>query len=315
MAASKVGSKGKPKVERLTVKGFEERFSQVKFLGSGGNGQVFKAYNKERKKFVALKFLTSASLSITETRALQEFEIVKKIRSPIIIKYFSVFRTQVPPRLRKLIRCPKLMVVIEMEYMKGYDLLKVGECLFHTGYKLSQKEVCMFIRKMAKGIALIHSNDMAHRDIKLENVFVSEKGLKLFDFDFACYTKNKKVETDFQCGRDALGTPVYYSPEIRTAISQKKSNPSLSCQASDIWAFAIMICELTVGEPFSGEYFPGILELVKFKKKLPLYLKDLVNRMTVVDWKKRATIDEVIKMVEEICPPVTKDRSGEAIRF
>jgi len=88
----------------------------------------------------------------------------------------------------------------------------------------------------------IHNQDVAHRDIKLENILIENetKKLKLIDFGFCCQAKERlKV---------FCGTPSYMSPEIVSKIEY--FGPP-----SDIWACGVLLYVLLCGTfPFKSAF-------------------------------------------------------------
>jgi serine/threonine protein kinase len=86
-----------------------------------------------------------------------------------------------------------------------------------------------------EALIYLHANEIHHRDIKLENIFVKEDyTLKLGDFGFA--TKMK-----FSCSR-SIGTQAYLAPECMYSTS-------FSNLKMDLWALGIVIFCLVVGRP------------------------------------------------------------------
>lgn len=93
-----------------------------------------------------------------------------------------------------------------------------------------------------KGVAYIHSKNVAHRDIKLENILIESKTgkLKIIDFGFCCYAQEKlKV---------FCGTPSYMSPEI---VSKREYFGA----PSDIWGCGVLLFTLLCGTfPFKSQF-------------------------------------------------------------
>ena len=107
---------------------------------------------------------------------------------------------------------------------------------------ISEQEAKKLITTIAKTLKYCHENNIAHCDIKAENILIGIEGrLKLIDFAFACKLdgSNKKVET-------YCGTPSYMSPEI---FSQQPHCP----KKADVWALGVLAFKLIVGElPYTG---------------------------------------------------------------
>lgn len=95
-------------------------------------------------------------------------------------------------------------------------------------------------KQLFEAIAYCHSQDIVHRDIKLENIVVDATSkVKLVDFGLSLNLKScTKVSVS--------GTPVYLSPEIVTTRQH-------TIKPSDVWAAAVCLYRCVVGRfPFKG---------------------------------------------------------------
>ena len=98
-------------------------------------------------------------------------------------------------------------MILILEYMGGGTLLK------HVvkKKKLPEKESAIIISKILDSVGYLHNLNIAHRDLKLENIFCedesNEVSVKLGDFDLATYID--KIDYTKQCG-----TPGYIAPEV-----------------------------------------------------------------------------------------------------
>ncbi len=78
--------------------------------------------------------------------------------------------------------------------------------------KLDETMARYFFKKLITGIAYLHSRDIVHRDIKLENILISNTGeVKICDFGVSCFLgKSDKNRQIYDC----CGTPAYMAPEV-----------------------------------------------------------------------------------------------------
>ncbi|KAG2731451.1 hypothetical protein G9P44_005867 [Scheffersomyces stipitis] len=115
---------------------------------------------------------------------------------------------------------------------------------------MSTEEVCCYFRQIVSGVAFLHENGLAHRDLKLDNCVVSEFGiLKLIDFGSA--VQFRKEITDPNASHDDLvdeqytlvkakgivGSDPYLSPEVLASPSE-----GYDPRAADVWSVAVIFC-------------------------------------------------------------------------
>ncbi|KAI0177497.1 kinase-like domain-containing protein [Pestalotiopsis sp. NC0098] len=116
-----------------------------------------------------------------------------------------------------------------MEYAP-YDLFA---CVM-TG-KMSKSEVACCFLQILNGVTYLHSMGLAHRDLKLDNVVVSEHGImKIIDFGSAHVFKYP-FEGGIVPASGIVGSDPYLAPEV---YDERKYDP----QAVDIWSLAIIFC-------------------------------------------------------------------------
>lgn len=113
---------------------------------------------------------------------------------PNVVKIFNVVQTN-----------NHLNII--MEYLDGISLNTYLKS--QPNHRASQKNTKAIIRSLAEALEYLHERQISHRDIKLENIILSEDlSPKLIDFGFStCIEKNKKVKI-------FCGTPSYMAPEI-----------------------------------------------------------------------------------------------------
>ncbi|OAP64924.1 hypothetical protein AYL99_00896 [Fonsecaea erecta] len=116
-----------------------------------------------------------------------------------------------------------------MEYAP-YDLFAI----VMTG-KMSREEIACSFLQIVNGVSYLHSMGLAHRDLKLDNVVVSEHGImKLIDFGSATVFRYP-FENEIVLASGIVGSDPYLAPEV---YDEKKYDPT----ATDIWSLAIIFC-------------------------------------------------------------------------
>jgi serine/threonine protein kinase len=125
---------------------------------------------------------------------------------------------------------------IILELATGGELF---DFIFHTG-ALTERQARYYFRQLIAGLEHIHFQGFAHRDLKLQNVLLSEdKTLKIADFGFAKAFPNGDPG---KCLRTCLGTKGYQAPEI------VEGKPYLG-QAVDIFACGVILFTMVASHP------------------------------------------------------------------
>ncbi|KAL2255899.1 hypothetical protein VTK26DRAFT_2510 [Humicola hyalothermophila] len=120
-----------------------------------------------------------------------------------------------------------------MEYAP-YDLFAI----VMTG-KMSREEVSCCFLQILSGVTYLHSMGLAHRDLKLDNVVVSEHGImKIIDFG-SSHVFKYPFESGIVLASGIVGSDPYLAPEV---YDEKKYDP----QGVDIWSLAIIYCCMTL---------------------------------------------------------------------
>ena len=151
-------------------------------------------------------------------------------------------------------------------------------------------EMC---RRILEALHYMHSNRIAHRDLKLENILITDKWYpKLSDFSYSVVVDQNEINSTTFCG-----SLPYFPPEI---MQRKPHNPLIS----DVWSlgvcFYIMVCD---GLPFRIDDEKQMLNKQldnnwDFKKrvqnKLSNELKIMIRKMLEPDVTKRATTQQLM---------------------
>jgi len=184
-------------------------------IGSGGMGDVFKAFHPALKRMAAVKILHQKEMA---ERFKNEAYIQSSVSHPNIARLYNYSIVTETP-------------CIVMEYVEGETL----EACLHSKGKLSSRETENIILQVARALAYLHEKGILHRDIKPPNFKIQPDGIvKMLDFGIS---KNKYTPRLTQLGF-AVGTTEYMAPE------QFENHVELK---SDIWSLAVMTYELVTG--------------------------------------------------------------------
>jgi len=197
-------------------------------LGEGGMGAVYKAYDIELDRMVALK-LVRPELT-RDPGVYQRFKQELLLASRISHK--NILRTH------DLGEAPGIKF-ISMAYVDGQDLRQ----LIVSQGKLPVDRAVNIARQLCAALDAAHSEGVVHRDLKPQNVLVDrDDTIYISDFGLA-----KSLESDLGMTNTGqfLGTPRYMSPEQAEAKTVD--------HRSDLYAFGLILCEmLTADIPFEG---------------------------------------------------------------
>ncbi len=215
-------------------------------IGVGGMGEVYRAWDPDLERFVALKYLRSGDPELVE-RLLREARAQARVDHPGVCKVYEVGVDDGRP-------------FIAMQYVDGPLLSEAAPTM-----SLEQKVLTML--KVAEAVQAAHSAGLVHRDLKPGNIKleVSDDGeLHPFVLDFGI-ARLQEVAGLTATGQ-VLGTPGYLSPE------QARGEVSRLDRRSDIFSLGVILYELVSGKrPFEGD--SGAAVLVKLLQEEPLPLR------------------------------------------
>ncbi|KAM7319986.1 hypothetical protein ACRRTK_020429 [Alexandromys fortis] len=136
-------------------------------LGRGAFGEVKLAYHLLTNLKVAVKILANGEESDGNHR--KELNFMKELDHPYIIKLFHIINS-------------KDHTYMVLEFAAHGDLVT----LIEEGGPLQQTQAQQFFSQIVCAVHYCHDNDIAHRDIKLDNILLDDKGnIKLCDFGMA----------------------------------------------------------------------------------------------------------------------------------
>jgi serine/threonine-protein kinase len=216
-------------------------------LGEGGMGVVYAADDEKLRRIVALKVLPSIGQAAKRARFLREARSAAAVSHPNVATIYEVGEDEG-------------RVYIAMEYLRGASLRA------HVSERLPTEEVQRVARGIATALARAHAQGVVHRDLKPDNVMLTEEGVvKVLDFGLATAPTSApdvaEVEPTLTAEGQILGTPSYMSPE------QAKGR-ALDAR-TDVFSCGVMLYELATGRrPFTGQ---GALEiLVAIERDAPV---------------------------------------------
>jgi serine/threonine protein kinase len=244
------------------------KYTQLSLIGEGGCARVFKAFDQELERSVALKLL-SRRFSADEAMREQFFKEIKVqagLNIPGIVRVFDCGDSPYG-------------LYYTMELVNGTCLEK-----YCWDNHLTLQEKFSLIGDVAGIVGELHKKGMLHRDIKPRNVMIDEYGqVKLLDLGLVTLLEEEKsLINDFQIS----GSPAYMPPE---ALNDKKINSVTT--AADVYSLSVMAYEIIcVFLPYEVDFLslkelsevinseiPKAME-TPFKEKIPAKVEQTIKQ-------------------------------------
>jgi eukaryotic-like serine/threonine-protein kinase len=274
------------------------KYEVIDLLGRGGMGLVYRAFDRQLNREVAIKTVTEGFTGDQEMlqRFYREAAKTAALRHPNIVIVFDLGEQDGFP-------------YIVMEYLSGDPL----DRLIQSSEPQPLSSKLKIIEQVCCALGYAHRNDMIHRDVKPANVIVQPDGVtKLLDFGIARQEKNDGRLT--RTG-SVIGTIQYMAPErLKDAAFDGRS---------DIFSVGIMMFQLLTGQlPFTGDYsiVQKILtekhpSLGQFLRDYPPALDDILDRALAKSPADRyATADDMAAEVAALADELKKEQVAELIQ-
>jgi serine/threonine protein kinase len=267
-------------------------------LGTGGYGVVWRGRELATSLDVAVK-VVPLSTACTHDRGKEGDVNVCKYRK----RYHGLSELETMAELSG--RCPGLLGLKEafIEEGKLFLVMKVMATdlcdeLMSRETPYSEDEVRLAMHNLFVGIRHCHSKGIAHRDVKLDNIFLKTKGdissARLGDFGLA-------HKSSWGAVRGASGSIQYMAPEV---ASSTHASPGYDALAADMWSLGVVMFGLLAKRfPFGGNsnaelkeaIYTGKYEIVSHSRNIiSAQAKDLLQKLLTLDPKARCTATEAL---------------------
>ncbi|KAL5282328.1 msn family protein [Megaselia abdita] len=261
-------------------------FELIEVVGNGTYGQVYKGRHTKTGQLAAIKVMDVTEDEEEEIKL--EINVLKKYSNHRnIATYYGSFIKKSPPG-----KDDQLWLV--MEYCGAgsvTDLVKSTK-----GQSLKEEWIAYICREMLRGLAYLHSNKVIHRDIKGQNVLLTDNAeVKLVDFGVS-------AQLDRTIGRrnTFIGTPYWMAPEV---IACEENQEATYDNRSDLWSLGITALEMAESQPplcdlhpmralfLIPRNSPPRLKSKKWSKKFHSFIDTVLEK----DYHQRPYTDQLLK--------------------
>uniref|UniRef100_A0ABM5GLE6 non-specific serine/threonine protein kinase n=1 Tax=Pogona vitticeps TaxID=103695 RepID=A0ABM5GLE6_9SAUR len=268
-----------------------DQYEIIQMIGEGSFGKVFLAKRKEDNQHCVIKEISLTKLPRKEKESSQkEVTLLARLKHPNIVDFYTSFQE-------------KDKLYIMMEYCDGGDLMK--RINMQRGVLFAEDKILGWFVQISLGLKHIHDRKILHRDIKAQNIFLSNNGMtaKLGDFGIA-----RMLSNTMELARTCVGTPYYLSPEI---CENRPYN-----NKTDMWSLGCVLYELcTLRHPFEGSNLPQLVlkicrgHFMPVSTKYSSELRALISQLFKTSPRDRPSINSILrkpfleKQIRKYLPP------------
>lgn len=264
------------KITKVTGEIEIRKYNKGRLLGKGGFARCYEFKSIETNQITAAKVMSKATLikSRSKQKLISEIKIHKALHHPNIVKFEHYFEDK-----------DNVYLLLEICHNQSLnELLKRRKTL-------TELEVQCYVVQIIRALKYLHSHRIIHRDLKLGNLFISDKmELKVGDFGLAT-----KLEYEYERKRTVCGTPNYIAPEVLDG----KNGYSYEV---DVWSLGVIIYTLILGKPpFETNNVKETYKRIKMNNYcipnsmlISEHAKTLIQDILVLDPSKRPTLDDIL---------------------
>jgi len=259
-------------------------YFKMRMVGKGTYGSVHLVKCRDDDKLYVMK--TVKNMTVEEGQqhqieALREVKVLEQLTHPNVVGFIEAFLSSDTTTL-----------YIVMQYCESGDLENRIKSARKKAQYFSENQIIDWVLQICLALKYLHDRKILHRDLKPQNVFLTEnnKVVKLGDFGIV-----KVLEKTAAMAVTKVGTPYYFSPELcrNRPYSYK----------SDVWAVGVMTYQLmSLCVPFDARSMPELIrKILNTRPPNPnvnnRYSQDLcrmVASMLAKSPDRRPTLDQII---------------------
>jgi serine/threonine protein kinase len=251
-----------------------QRYDLLAVIGRGGQGMVYRAFDRWLGRAVAVKVLSSKAVREPQVveRLMREQQALSALKGTAAVQMFDVCRG-VDGEL-----------CLVMELLTGVDLDEYLYSIEERRERLSLQRIAEIFEPIVNTLETAHAAGIVHRDLKPANIFLLEGGdVRLLDFGLA----RLKNAAPLTAAGTVMGSPSFMAPEAWKGVSD------LLDQRADVYSLGVILFRVLAGElPFAGTTLKDKFlsattaarpSLLKHRPDLPQDVDDWVNLALAAD--------------------------------
>jgi 5'-AMP-activated protein kinase catalytic alpha subunit len=248
-------------------------YTVIKRIGHGAFAKVDLAVHELLDTKVAIKIISrkKATFQKNFNKFLDEIEIYRELNHRNVVKLFEVLKSE-------------HSLYLVMEYAPKGDLYSI----LNAKTKFNEPEARHYFRQMISALIYCHAKGYAHRDLKLENIFLDDlNDIKIGDFGLAGKLRPGTLMAT------SCGSLRYAAPEIL-------KGKLYSGELADVWSCGVILFTFLSGyHPFEDDVYVTLLQKIKRNNyTVPLDISgesvDLIKKILQADCNRRITMSEIL---------------------
>lgn len=212
------------------------KYEIIEKLGRGGMAEVYKGYQKNLDRYVAIKLMHSFLISEQDflKRFQQEARAMAALNHPNIVGVYDFDQYQ------------EDTYYLVMEFVDGGTLKDKLEALAKNKERLPLDTSIRIVREVADALAYAHRRNMVHRDIKPANIMLDKESGRALLTDFGIVKLVGGQTMGYTATGALIGTPAYMSPE--QALGQSGD------ERADIYSLGVLLFQMMTGQlPYEAD--------------------------------------------------------------
>ena len=148
------------------------------------------------------------------------------------------------------------LIAVDKNYSINYFSIVIEYAEFHTlreyleqSERIEERLAKQFCSEVTAALEYLHSEEILHNDVKMENILITRDGAKLSDFGHAIFNFKTQTKQRLKAEKRLVGTVRWTAPELHDPNCLEKPHPLMSA-TSDIYSLGFVIAFLAAGSDF-----------------------------------------------------------------